>query len=517
MPEVEKQHEPSSTSVPATSRAKLWLFRFVAIVIGLAPLVAFEGLCVLLDWGRPGLHDDPFVGFHGTQPLFVLNDDNTQYEIPKSRQTYFRPQAFPAAKPKNTYRVFCVGESTTQGSPFAVETAYSTWLRLGLAAAEPKRTWEVINCGGISYASYRLAPIVEEVLAYQPDLVVLFSGHNEFLEDRTLDHIERRGPLVNAALTVASRSRGFTLAREGYLRLRGISSDEPPAGRPLLPTEVDALLDYRGGLAEYHQDEQRRSAIVEHYRFNLARMIARCRQAGVRVVLINPVSNLADCPPFKAERGVGLSAESLAEWESLCEQARERLHAKPPDAAGAARLFAEACRVDPAHAGGYYNWGKCLLATHDDAAARKAFVLAKEHDVCPLRMLESMGDVVRELSAQTGTPLVDAQQLFDQRSPHGISGDRWLVDHVHPSIEGHQVLADALLDALIADGVARPTGDWKPARREAYRAHLATLGPGYYFDANQRLENLRAWSQGRGERLRVPATEAEPATSAAAK
>ena len=56
---------------------------------------------------------------------------------------------------------------------------------VGPPAADPSRRWEVINAGGISYASYREAKLVEEIARYQPDLVLVYSGHNEFLEERT--------------------------------------------------------------------------------------------------------------------------------------------------------------------------------------------------------------------------------------------------------------------------------------------------------------------------------------------
>ena len=35
--------------------------------------------------------------------------------------------------------------------------------------------------GGVSYASYRVAALMEELVRYEPDLFVIYSGHNEFL------------------------------------------------------------------------------------------------------------------------------------------------------------------------------------------------------------------------------------------------------------------------------------------------------------------------------------------------
>ncbi|MEX0676367.1 MAG: hypothetical protein WD063_04790, partial [Pirellulales bacterium] len=142
------------------SRRRRWVFRCLAVLVGLSPLVACEGFCAVFDWGRPGLHDDPFVGFRSVVPLFVLNEDQTRYEIPKARQAYFRPDSFAAKKAPDEFRIFCLGESTVQGNPFTIETSFTTWLEISLRAADASRSWEVVNCGGISYASYRLVPIL---------------------------------------------------------------------------------------------------------------------------------------------------------------------------------------------------------------------------------------------------------------------------------------------------------------------------------------------------------------------
>ena len=44
--------------------------------------------------------------------------------------------------------------------------------------------------------------------------------------------------------------------------------------------------------------------------------------------------------------------------------------------------------------------------------------------------------------------------MFERQSEAGIVGDEWLLDHVHPSIQGHQQIADA----LFRDGVPERNG-----------------------------------------------------------
>ena len=215
------ENAPRSDPIPASSR--LWsrrrhvLFRIGAICLGLSPLLVLEGVCRIGGWGTPEDVGDPFVGFSDVRPLFVLDED--RYEIPASRQTYFRPDGFAATKPSAEFRIFCLGGSTVQGRPYSIETSFTTWLELSLQAADPSRRWEVVNCGGVSYASYRLVPIMQEVINYDPDLFIVYTGHNEFLEDRTYAHIKHRPAWLKAAherLTNLRNVRCLPIALESF-------------------------------------------------------------------------------------------------------------------------------------------------------------------------------------------------------------------------------------------------------------------------------------------------------------
>lgn len=503
--------ENSAVQTPTrATRRRLWVYRLIAVLLGLSPLVALEGVCLLFDWGRPSLHDDPFVGFRSTRPLFVLNQQRTEYSIPKARQNYFPAQSFPAAKEPNEFRIFCLGGSTVEGEPYGAPTSFTTWLEISLQSADPSRPWRVINCGGVSYATYRLVPVLEEVLHYQPDLIIFYEGHNEFLENRAYDHLEHRGPLVNAALDTASRLRSFTLLREGYLRLRGASSDTGPEGRPVLPTEVEALLDYRGGLAEYHHDDAWRRDVINHFQYSLARIVRLTREAGVNLLLVNPVSNLADSPPFKCEHGPDLSPAQIDAWDELCEAARGHLRGEQRDLPQAIRLFRQACQLDPRHAGAFYNLAKCYETAGDFAQARTAYLQAKELDVCPLRILQPMNEAILAIAEQSNTPLFDANELFQQRSRHQIVDGQWLIDHVHPKIEGHQLLADALTEKLIQLGQVHPVDGWEPIKQRRYREHFDALGNAYLTRGMARLQRLQGWAHGRVKRLHPGLSDADP-------
>lgn len=142
---------------------------------------------------------DPFVGFSRQIPLFEQVEGATDGDGPqpldgqdaRARDTaylqtaygklvWFNPQSFPKRKPEGTRRIFCMGGSTTYGRPFADSTSYCGWLRRFLPLVDPSQEWEVINAGGVSYASYRVAALMEELAQYEPDLFIVLSAHNEF-------------------------------------------------------------------------------------------------------------------------------------------------------------------------------------------------------------------------------------------------------------------------------------------------------------------------------------------------
>ncbi len=207
------------------------------------PLVALwllvEGGLRLAGVGSTLDREDPFVGFESTIPLFVLDEDDRGrpiYRTADNKRRFFNAQRFLVEKPADSKRVFCLGGSTTYGRPYSDATSFCGWLREAVIVLDPDGQWEVVNAGGISYASYRVAALMDELVGYEPDLFVVYTGHNEFLEERT----------YSALRDTPAWWRGIDR------RLRGLRSYavvsrlmRPPE---LLSAEVDAQLDSSIGL-----------------------------------------------------------------------------------------------------------------------------------------------------------------------------------------------------------------------------------------------------------------------------
>jgi len=274
----------------------------------------------------------------------------------------------------------------------------------------------------------------------------------------------------------------------------------------MLGAEVDSLLDYRGGLSQYQRDDQWHRDVIVHFGVNLERVVHFTRQAGVPLLLVNPVSNLRDCPPFKSEHPSGLNPQDLKRWEQLWNEAKP---AYRTDLRQAVACLERAAAIDDQHAGLHYQLGQCYDALGDLPRARQHYTLAKDLDVCPLRMLTSMQTVLQDVASRTGTPLLDAEALIAERCRGGIPDDSWLVDHVHPAIRGHQVIADAIAGWMIAEDLLQPEAGDDQRRGAAYQAHLASLDSFYFEEGRRRLEHLRDWARGRATIVRPPAKGGE--------
>lgn len=434
-----------------------------AIVIIIISVVLFFGLLeggLALLGVQPALQeDDPFVGFAVNVPLFIPSQG--LMSTAPNKKDFFNQQSFSKEKPPNTYRIFCLGGSTTYGRPYDDKTSFSGWLRELLPVADRSKNWEVINAGGISYASYRVAHLMEELINYQPDLFIIYTGHNEFLEERTYGQIKEIPSMVRSTVSLMTRTRTWS-AMKSALQGVGLSPQSTQEKPTRLAAEVDAILDKSAGLKRYNRDDPLKKNILKHYQLSLERMVALARSVNARITFVTPASNLKDCSPFKSEYTEGLTLADVQRSRKISTQAKEEIQENNWHAA--LNLLAVGVTLDPRNAEMQYLRGQALLALNRYQDAEKALRLARDEDVCPLRALTPLPRIVSQVAKDEGAGLVDYIDLLAQRMKatqgHELPGKEFFLDHVHPTIEGHKILAVALIKEMIKDGSVQPDAAW---------------------------------------------------------
>ena len=281
--------------------------KVLLVFLGGSLLALLEILVRLLPLGaEPPGEGDPFVGFSELHPLFVSYRDSggsLRMKTAPSKLKCFNQQDFSPVKPHRTFRIFTLGGSTTYGRPYKDPTSFSGFMRKLLNSAPGARVnFEVINAGGISYASYRVVILLKELLAYELDLFVIYTGHNEFLEARTYENFFNQPPLLFKTRELLSALKTYRLLTRAYRGIRQsiaeIAASETSSSAGLLAPEVETLLDRSAGLDYYQRDSLFSQGVFQHFRYNVARMIRLCRDVGVRVVFLRPVDNIRDFSPF---------------------------------------------------------------------------------------------------------------------------------------------------------------------------------------------------------------------------
>ncbi len=423
----------------------------VVFFSGVELMLALAGVQPIL------VESDPYVGFQSSIRLYEVSESGDDLQTAGNKLEFFNAQRFPRIKAEGTSRVFTLGGSTTYGRPYDDRTSFSAWLREYLRVVDPSRRWEVINAGGISYASYRVALLMEELVDYEPDLFIIYSGNNEFLERRTYSQLIAEPVALTKTRLLLQKSRLWAVGR------RATSGSE---GRALeryeLGGEVRELLNQSFGLDYYHRDAEFKSQVLDHYRFNLRRMVSLAQTVGARVILVTVPANESDFSPFKSEHRDGLSSKRQSQIAGDLERARLALDAENWEES--LRLVDRALEADSLYAETHYLRGRALMGLERDAEAGSSFARAIAEDVCPLRALEEANWIIAETAERSNSGFVDFRSILkeavESRLGHRSLGDESFLDHVHPTVEVHGDLAAALVDEMGAMGLLDLGAEW---------------------------------------------------------
>ncbi|MDA1049636.1 MAG: tetratricopeptide repeat protein [Planctomycetota bacterium] len=393
--------------------------------------------------------NDPFAGFSQLPMLEAVEGDGGEQLLTTARGklVWFNAQTFPRQKPAGTRRVFCVGGSTTYGRPYWDMTSYCGWLRELLPLADSSCDWEVINAGGISYASYRVAAVMEELARYEPDLFIVYSAHNEFLERRTYAGMFEQSPVKLRVSAALSQTRTWALLDRVLGRQEHV---EPTTASSMFSEEVDEILNHTVGPSDYHRDNQWREDVLQHYELNLQRMAAIAKRAGAKIVFLAPAANEKDCAPFKSEAISGLSDTQVKQFRSHLAGAQEHMAAGQLD--DAMLSLEQAQVIDDGYAAVHYQMGKALFALGRTEQAHQAFERALDQDVCPLRALPEITASIRRVAHREHVPVVDfgaqMKAKCEKEFGHPCLGAEYFLDHVHPTMDVHRQLALWIIEVL---------------------------------------------------------------------
>jgi hypothetical protein len=159
--------------------------------------------------------------------------------------------------------------------------------------------------------------------------------------------------------------------------------------------------------------------------------------------------------------------------------------------------------IDPRHAAAQFRIGQTYQLLGEFKLAKAHLIRAKDEDICPLRIIEPMYDSIADVANAFNVPLVDVKGFFEGQASDGIPGRESLVDHVHPSIHGHQLISELLLNEMARQGWVEISGHRTEELEQRFEAHLESLPYMYFERGKDRLVGLKRWAEGRVTRERA--------------
>ncbi len=348
---------------------------------------------------------------------------------PSHPKKWYPPYA--EKKPDDVIRIVCIGGSTVEGHPIQ-EMAFPFVIQHLLSLLKPEQKFEVLGAGVGGQYSAGEVEVLHEVVDLKPDLIVLYSAHNEF-HPKNVGALMKSsehpvlGELTGIVEKMALRRlvlRSFHV--EPVVQVNESIKDKAPDHRPI--------------------DGKEYGLVLSAFRDRLNEFVDVCERRDIGLVLCTSVSNMRDFPPMADVYRADLSREDREKETALI--AESIAASKARDFQHALDLAEQAAKIDATPAGIYYARGKALDGLERFPEAKEQYRLARDYDGRVNRATTELNAIVREVADKTPALLADVENRFAEASPQGIVGRNWILDNVHPSVEGQAMIARVVIETL---------------------------------------------------------------------
>ncbi len=356
------------------------------------------------------------VGYGDNFSLFIDNSESNYKEYrmlnPEVGKKYFQrfeystppKDIFLKDKPDSCFRIFVMGSSSVVGFPYDNNLMFSRILHERLRDAYPGKKIEVVNTAITAINSFTLLDFMPQILKEEPDAILFYAGHNEFYGAFGVGSNEaatHNTALINLHLKCMN-SRLYQLTRNVISGITGLISKRGSAAekRGTLMTRIVKNADITYDSKEYANG-------MKYYERNLDIIMAMAKQKDVPFFISSLISNVKDLKPFNS---------------------------------------VETPKVKPAI--DYYNLGKQYESKGDFKNAKLNYELARDYDCIRFRASGEVNAIVKKLSDKYKANYVKSLELFEEYSPNGLIGENFVVEHVHPNIEGYFLLAESFFRSI---------------------------------------------------------------------
>jgi tetratricopeptide (TPR) repeat protein len=424
------------------SRTKKIAFYSLAIILPFLMLLIIEVTLRILDYGNeyPLVEQTTFF----KQDIKVVNREITKRYFPPEFKNLPTPDSgpFEINKSKNTYRIICLGGSTTAGYPYIRNATFPFQLKVRLQQIMTDKNIEVINLGISAVNSYTVLDLLPEVFEQQPDLLVIYMGHNEFYGAYGVGSTQYAG--MNRSLILLylklGRFRSFQFIKNTLRSIRG-------SGEQVSEEKSTTLMETMVRDPSPRHSPEFLDIASNNFEGNLEEILHKAKKAQVPVMVCTLVSNLRDHEPFISSFSETTDLKEQERWEELFQIARR--HQANGQNDQALTVFNQLETIDPNPARLFFFRGHSYLTLGNPQQAYTDFVKARDLDQLKFRAPGIFNEIIKDVALKNGVPTVDMKAVFRAASSNTIPGNNLFVEHLHPNFSGQQLMAEALLKAVL--------------------------------------------------------------------
>lgn len=418
-----------------------------AILLLLFTILVVNGLLDFVNLERY----DKYFAPKSSYPIFIPGEgEKAAYYVTNPHfQASLNDQAFLKGKKPGVTRIFVVGGSAAYGWPYTEAYGFSGFLRRTLDRFAPGK-FEVINAAGMSFGSHRVLDVLRDVVLLEPDLVIINSGNNEYVEKNVLPALEKGNGTWERISTVVDDTNLYRALRLALFKATpGLFAHK--GYQDLTELRADGMV-HRGEIGRTGVVDQE---VLGNYQHNIQAMKDLLRAAGVKTIITTVPNDVVgyrpDTLPLKFA-----SSDDAARWQNLEEKYWELFAqlgamdpARFPSAYNQLReIHAQQIALQPSHAGVYFDLGQALYGMGLFAEAYQEFVKARDLDVWPVRALSSFNAFLRQQADEGhGIFLADLDEAIADEIRRGHSSGIYL-DYCHYTEAGNKFVATFLLQIL---------------------------------------------------------------------
>ncbi|GAA4323243.1 hypothetical protein GCM10023149_24060 [Mucilaginibacter gynuensis] len=385
-------------SKQVTDKRKQSAFKLIAFALPFLFILLLELILRITGYG----HDlSLFIPDEEHPGSLVMNRYvSERYFTDGVNATTGNAESFKVRKAPHTIRLFVLGESTTIGYPYMHNGSFHRWLTYRLTQMYPDWNFEIINLSLTAVNSYTVLDMAKELPDYEPDGILVYSGHNEYygaLGVGSTSNLGNSAPFIRTLIAL----KHYRVVQLIFNTMRGLSGK----GK----TDISQTLMERMAADQHiHYGSEKFKNGVSQFKMNINEMCRLFSARKIPVFISNLVSNEKDLSPLSSD-----------------------------------------AREADASAKSYYDKGTAAYLISDTIVAKRLFINAAAHDLLRFRAPEQMNQIIRDAALRyAGIYLVDTRKVFENHSHGHILGNETILEHVHPNLQGYALMSEAFFSAL---------------------------------------------------------------------